>query len=51
MKALIRAVLQKEIKQGMVVKWLVFLLLYLLVKGFATSSITRNLVINYLVNL
>ena len=28
-----------------------FLLLYHLVKGYATASITRNLVVNYLLNL
>ena len=33
MKALIRAVLQKEIKQGMVVKWLVFFVALSLGKG------------------
>ena len=51
MKALLRVALQGEIKRGMVVKWPVFLLLYHLVKGFATASITRNLVVNYLLNL
>ena len=50
-KALSRVALQREIKQGMVAKWQVFLLLYHLVKGFAIVSITRNLVLNYLLNL
>ena len=51
MKALLKLVLQRERKQGMVVKWQVFLLLYHLIKRFAIASITRNLVVNYLLNL
>ena len=50
-EALLRVVLQREIKQGIVAKLQVFLLLYHLVKGFAIVSITRNLVINNLLNL
>ena len=43
MKALLKVVLQRKIKQGMGAKWQVFLLLYPLAKGFAIVSITRNL--------
>ena len=50
-EALLRFVLQREIKQGMVAKLQVFLLLYHLVKGFAIVSITRNLAVQYLLNL
>ena len=50
-EALLRVVLQREIKQGMVAKLQVFLLLYHLVKGFAIVSITRNLAVQYLLNL
>ena len=47
----IKVVLQGEIKQGMVAKLQVFLLLYHLVKGLNTASITRRLVVNFLLNL
>ena len=47
----IKVVLQGEIKQGMVAKLQVFLWLYHLVKGLNTTSITRHLVVNYLLNL
>ena len=51
MKALLRVVLQREIKKGRVAKLQVFLLLYHLVKRFAIVSITRNLIVNHLLNL
>ena len=51
MKALFKFVLQREIKQGMLAKRQVFLLLYCLVKGFDIVSITKNLVVKYLLNL
>ena len=51
MKALLKVVLQRKIKQGMGAKWQVFLLLYPLAKGFAIVSITRNLVVEYLLNV
>ena len=38
-------------KQGMVAKLQVFLLLYHLLKGFAIVSITRNVAVQYLLNL
>ena len=47
MKVLLRVVLQRE----MVLKWQDFWLLYHLVKAFAIASITRKLVVNYLLNL
>ena len=50
-EALSRVVLQRKIKQGMVAKLQVFLLLYHLVKGFAIVSVTRNLAAQYLRNL
>ena len=50
-KTLFKVVLQRKIKQGMVAKWQVFLLLYHLVKVFAIVSIRRNFVVNYLLNL
>ena len=50
MKALLRVVLQREIKHGIVAKWQVFLLLSHLVKGFAIGNITKNLVVNYFLN-
>ena len=43
MKALLRVVLQRQIKQGMVAKWQAFLLLYHLAKEFAIVSIARKL--------
>ena len=51
MKALLRVVLQKEIKQDMVAKWKVLLLLYHWVKRFAIVSTARNLAVNYWLNL
>ena len=48
MKSLLRVVLQRGIKQGMVAKWPDVLLLYHLAKGFAIASITRNLMVKYL---
>ena len=51
MKALFKFVLQREIKQGMLAKRQVFLLLYCLVKGFDIASVTKNLVVKYLLNL
>ena len=42
MKILLKVVLQIEIKQCMMAKWHVFLLLYHLIKGFAIVSVRRN---------
>ena len=51
MKVFAKVVIQRQIKESMVVKWYNFLFLYDLVKGFATVSIKRSLVVNYLLNL
>ena len=50
-EGLIKGCTSKGNKSDMMAKWQVFLLLYQLVKGFAIVSITRNLVLNYLLNL
>ena len=50
-KEVIRVILQREIKEDMVAKRQVLLLLYHLVKGFAIVSNRRKLVVKYMLIL